>query len=99
MSFALDPYILDTLMADLVGHDRQPSAFLVYLALTRRAFGAHRARVTIALQDLVEATGLSKRTVQTALAHLVYRRCLAVERASLTATPTYTVLRPWRRGS
>lgn len=99
MSFSLDPYILDTLMADLVGHDRQPSAYLVYLALTRRAFGAHRSQVTIALQDIAEATGLSKRTVQTALAHLIYRRCLTVERASRTATPTYTVLRPWRRGS
>jgi hypothetical protein len=27
----IDAYILDTLMRDLVGHDRQPSAFLVYL--------------------------------------------------------------------
>jgi hypothetical protein len=25
----LDAYIIDTLMPDLVGHDRQPSAFLV----------------------------------------------------------------------
>lgn len=99
MSIALDPYILDTLMADLVGHDRQPSAFLVYLALTRRALGPNRSQVTIALQDIAEATGLSKRTVQTALAHLVYRRCLVVERTSLTSVPTYTVLRPWRRGT
>lgn len=99
MSVSLDPYILDTLMADLVGHDRQPSAYLVYLALARRASGAHRQQVTIALQDIAEATGLSKRTVQTALVHLVYRRCVSVERASLTAVPIYTVLRPWRRGA
>jgi DNA-binding GntR family transcriptional regulator len=97
MSVALDPYILDTLMADLVGHDRQPSAYLVYLALTRRSLSANRSQVTIALQDIAEATGLSKRTVQAALAHLVARRCLAVERVSRTAVPTYTVLRPWRR--
>jgi len=25
----IDDYVVDTLMADLVGHDRQPSAFLV----------------------------------------------------------------------
>ena len=99
MTVSLDPYILDTLMPDLVGHDRQPSAYLVYLALTRRTLAANRSQVTIALQDLAEATGLSKRTVQTALAHLLYRRCLRVERASLTAVPTYTVLRPWRRGA
>jgi len=97
-SIPIDAYILDTLMADLVGHDRQPSAYLVYLALTRRTLGTRHSSVTIALQDLAEATGLSKRTVQTALAHLVYRRCIAIERASLTAVPTYTVLRPWRRG-
>ena len=29
----LDAYVLDTLMRDLTGHDRQPSAFLVYLSL------------------------------------------------------------------
>lgn len=97
MSVTLDPYIFDTLMADLVGHDRQPSAYLVYLALARRTLGANRAHVAIALQDIAEATGLSKRTVQAALAHLVYRRCIAVERASVTAVPSYTVLRPWRR--
>ncbi len=96
---ALDAYILDTLMADLVGHDRQPSAFLVYLALARRTLVANRTHVTIALQDIAEATGLSKRTVQAALAHLVYRRCLAVARTSVTAVPTYTVLRPWLRGA
>ena len=29
----VDDYVLDTLMRDLVGHDRRPSAFLVYLYL------------------------------------------------------------------
>jgi hypothetical protein len=99
VSVALDPYIIDTLMADLVGHDRQPSAYLVYLALARRALGVNHTQVAIALQDIAEATGLSKRTVQSALAHLAYRRCITVERASVTAVPTYTVLRPWRRGA
>ena len=33
----LDAYIIDTLMPDLVGHDRQPSAFIVYLYLADRA--------------------------------------------------------------
>lgn len=99
MVIAFDPYIIDTLMADLVGHDRQPSAYLVYLTLTRWAHGAHRPQIAMALQDIAEATGLSKRTVQSAIAHLVYRRLLAVDRESPTAVPTYTVLRPWRRGS
>ena len=41
----LDPYILDVLMRDLVGHDHTPSAFLVYLWLwgrTRAAPGGMR---------------------------------------------------------
>ena len=99
MVITLDSYIIDTLMADLVGHDRQPSAFLVYLTLTRRAVSLHRPQIAMALQDIAEASGLSKRTVQSAIAHLVYRRLLAVDRASPTSVPVYTVLRPWRRGA
>lgn len=33
-NYAIDRYVLDTLMADLVGHDHRPSSFLVYLAIT-----------------------------------------------------------------
>jgi len=40
VSVEIDAYVLDNLMADLVGHDRQPSAFLVYLFLWRRTLGA-----------------------------------------------------------
>ena len=38
----LDLYVVDTLMADLVGHDRSPSSFLVYLALVARRRGDGR---------------------------------------------------------
>jgi DNA-binding GntR family transcriptional regulator len=93
----LDPYVLDTLMRDLVGHDRASSAYLVYLQLLRRTHGSDAPTVTIALLDIAEATGLSKRTVQTALAHLLYRRLITVRRESMTSVPEYTVLRPWRR--
>lgn len=34
---ALDSYVIDVLMPDLVGHDRRPAAFLVYLFLLRQA--------------------------------------------------------------
>jgi len=30
---AIDPYVTETLLRDLVGHDHRPSAFLVYLYL------------------------------------------------------------------
>ena len=35
----IDTYVMDTLMPDLVLHDRQPSAFLVYLHLWYRSAG------------------------------------------------------------
>ena len=93
----IDSYVLDTLMRDLIGHDRAPSAYLVYLHLYRQTHGADRRSVSIALLDIAEATGLSKRTVQSAIAHLVYRRLIAVTRDSLTSVPDYSVLRPWRK--
>jgi hypothetical protein len=97
-SIAFDAYIVDTLMADLVGHDRQPSAFLVYLYLWRHTHAGGGPTVQVALLDIAEATGLSKRAVQDALGRLATRRLLTVARASITAVPVYTVLRPWRRG-
>jgi hypothetical protein len=93
---AFDPYLVDTLMRDLVGHDRQPSAFLVYLLLWRKTHAAGADTVQIALLDVAEATGLSKRAVQDAIAWLAKRRLVAVARTSITAIPVYTVLRPWR---
>ena len=95
---AFDPYIVDTLLPDLVGHDRQPSAFLVYLSLWRQTHAAGRATAQVALLDIADATGLSKRAVQDALGRLAKRKLLSVTRASMTAVPVYTVLRPRREG-
>ena len=96
-TLALDAYVVDTLMADLVGHDRQPSAYLVYLWLWRRTHGVGIPEVEVALQDVAEGTGLSKRAVQEALSRLVRRRLVEVRREGITAVGAYTVLRPWRR--
>jgi Helix-turn-helix domain len=93
----LDDYILDTLMVDLIGHDRQPSAFLVYLFLWRHTHGRAQGDTRVALQDIAEQTGLSKRSVQTAIAWLARRQLIAVARESITSIPVYTVMRPWRR--
>lgn len=92
----LDEYIIDNLMPDLVGHDRQPSAFLVYLLLWRQTHGAGSTTTQLALHDLAGATGLSKRSVQAALSRLARRKLIRVERAGITAIPVYTVCRPWR---
>jgi len=81
-----DP-VLDSLMPDLVGHDRQPSAFLVYLFLWRQTHGSGVATTQVALRDIAERSGLSKRAVQGALAWLVERRLIGVVRESITAVP------------
>jgi hypothetical protein len=93
--YVLDAYVLDTLMADLVGHDRRASAFLVYLAIISAA-GEGRAALSHAA--LAERTGLSKRTVQTAIALLVRRSLIERFRRGPTETPQYRPLSPWRRG-
>lgn len=93
----VDAYVLDTLMRDLVGHDRRPSAFLVYLHLWRSTHGRGAADVRVALLDIAQAVGLSKRSVQEALGWLTKRRLVGIARESITAVPVYTVLRPWRR--
>jgi DNA-binding GntR family transcriptional regulator len=96
-AIAVDAYVVDTLMPDLVGHDRRPSAFLVYLYLWRATHGRGEAQARIALLDIAEDVGVSKRSVQDALGWLTKRKLITTARRSITAVPVYTVLRPWRR--
>jgi CRP-like cAMP-binding protein len=93
----VDPYILDTLMRDLVGHSRSSAAFLVYLQLYGNTLGAGRESVGISHAVLAELIGISKRSVQTALTHLIDRRLIRQRKARTTAVPVYTVLTPWLR--
>ena len=96
-SLRLDAYVVDVLLPDLVGHDRHPSAFLVYLHLWRRSAGSRRRAEPASLRSIADATGLSKRSVQAALATLARRRLVALTRVSPTAVPVIAVLRPWER--
>jgi hypothetical protein len=93
----LDLYISDVLMRDLVGHDRAPSAFLVYLWLWRMSRGEARERIGASLQTIATQTGLSKSAVQGAVRHLARRRLIAATRAGPTVAPVYEVREPWRR--
>jgi hypothetical protein len=95
----LDEYVVEVLMRDLVGHDRQASAFLVYLYLWWLTDQSAEPRVAVSLNELADGTGLSKRAVQDAIARLHKRKLLSIKRESITAIPEYTVLRPWARGS
>ncbi len=96
-SIQIDDYVLDVLMPDLIGHDRQPSAFIVYLSLWRLTSAGKKKSAPLSLRDLSEQTGLSKRSIQDAVDRLERRQLVSVERAMPTAIPTYTIHRPWRR--
>jgi hypothetical protein len=92
---SVDDYVTDILMRDLVGHDKRPVTFLVYLWLLaeqqRRA-----APVQISYQELAESIGVSKSSAQTAVGWLLQRKLLSVTKATVTATPVYSIQRPWK---
>ncbi len=94
---ALDDYVIDVLMRDLVGHDRTPSAFLIYLHLWAEAEKQSTPAVRASHQMIAEATGLSKSAVQKGVRCLAGRKLLRAHKSSVTATPEYRVLRPWKR--
>ena len=93
----IDSYLVDVLMRDLVGHDRAPSAYLVYLWLWRSSRGAGRETIGASLQTIADQTGLSKSAVQGAVRHLKRRQLISAARESATAAPLYAVHAPWRR--
>lgn len=95
--FSLDRYVIDVLMPDLVGHDRRPASFIVYLYLLRSAATAKRDTLSVSLQTIATKTGLSKSTVQAAVRHLRRRRLLDPTVLATTNDPARRVLRPWNR--
>ena len=92
----LDRYVTDTLMRDLVGHDRCPSAFVVYLAIHA---GAAEGRALFSYSAMAELTGLSKRTCQNAVARLQRRGLVQISRKGGTDAAEYRPLRPWDRSA
>lgn len=98
-SLSLDAHVVDALMRDLVGHDRSPAAFVVYLWLWRKTLGTGASSVGASLQTLAHATGLSKSAVQAAIRRLTQRRLIEATRTGPTLAPIYRVLAPWRGGS
>ena len=91
----IDDYVTDVLMRDLVGHDKRPVCFLVYLWLASEQ-QRRGGQVQISYQELAESIGVSKSSAQTAVGWLARRKLLSVSKATVTATPFYGVLSPWR---
>jgi hypothetical protein len=94
-SFAIDPYVVDTLMQDLVGHDHRPSAFIVYLWFLRQCGRHPDGASRVSLAQIAEGTGLSRRAIQDAIALLRRRKLLGVSAESRTAVPEYVARQPW----
>lgn len=92
----VDDYVFDVLLRDIVGHDRQPAAYLVYLWLYGQAARLRWRPVSASLRMLSEATGLSKSASQTALELLRRRELITTESEHATAVPQHHVLRHWR---
>ena len=82
----MDDYVVDVLMRDLVGHDRRPVCFLVYLWLAAEQ-GRRNGAVEISYREIAEGIGVSKSSVQSAVAWLVRRKLVGVTKISVTATP------------
>ena len=92
---AIDDYVVDVLMRDLVGHDRRPVCFLVYVWLAAES-GRRGGVVEISYREVAERIGVSKSSVQGAVGWLVRRKLVEAKMKSVTATPRYAVLSPWR---
>ena len=92
---SLDAYVVDVLMRDLVGHDRRPASFLVYVWLTAEQ-ERRRGAVQVSYQELAESIGLSKSSAQTAVNWLLRRKLLAASKENATAVRCYTVRSPWK---
>jgi len=91
----LDPHVVDVLLPDLVGHDKRPSSFVLYLWLYAMTQGLARKSAFFSYQMLSDRTGLSKRALQRAVEHLRRRQLIRVARKSPTAVPEYAVATPW----
>lgn len=94
----VEDYVVDVLMRDLVGHDRRPVSFLIYLWLAgaQARSGTH---VQVSFQELAESVGVSKSAAQAAVRWLLRRKLLQATKANATAVPRYKVMTPWKDGA
>jgi hypothetical protein len=91
----LNEYVVDSLMRDLVGHDRRPVGYLVYLWLAAEQQRLKKP-VSISYSNLAECVGVSKSSAQSAVSWLLHRKLISSTKANVTATPSYSVQTPWK---
>ena len=90
----LDDYVFDVLMRDLVGHDRRPASFLIYVWLAAEQ-ARRKSAVQISYQELAESVGISKSSAQAAVRWLIRRKLVTASKDNATAIPRYVVKSPW----
>jgi len=96
-TIALDAYVVDVLLPDLVGHDRRAASFVLYVWLWAMTRARGRDAAYFSYLVLTDGTGLSKSAVQRAVSWLERRQLVRVRKGSPTSVPEYAVLTPWRR--
>jgi hypothetical protein len=87
-----DDYVTDVLMRDLVGHDRRPVSFLVYLWLAAEQ-QRRNSVVQVSYQELSGNIGISKSSIQAAVNWLSRRKSIAASKENAPATPGIQCLR------
>ena len=90
----VDNYVFDSLLPSI----ENPAAALLYLYLWRRTIGFQKLSVELSHQILSDAVGISKRTVQEAIALLNDKGLVKTTRAYSTAIPRHTIQKPWLVG-
>lgn len=90
-----DDYVIEVLMRDLVGHDRKPVSFLVYLWLAAEQ-ERRKGPVQVSYEELAESIGISKSSAQAAVRWLRGRKLLTTSKPTATAMQKYSVCTPWR---
>ena len=95
---SFDDYVIEVLIRDLVGHDRRPVSFLVYLWFTAEQ-QRRNGVVQVSYQEIAESVGVSKSSAQNAVSWLIRRKLLTASKENATATPRYSVLTPWRENA
>jgi hypothetical protein len=53
--------------------------------------------VQVSYQELAESIGVSRSAAQAGVGWLIQRKLLAATKDTVTATPRYNVLTPWRK--
>ena len=93
MLFAKSSLAVDAYVFDVLGHDKQPSALVVYLFLYGQAARHAWRPVTASLRHIADQTGLSKSAVQSGLKNLHRRELIATTLTHPTASPRHRVRR------